>query len=90
MWRVDKPETIGNYIIIIPEIIGPIQDPFPQRVTGSLTRAWFDGERFSLMQRGFMHNYPSSCEVGQCVWTPDPIIAFNGFDSNGPILEVEK
>ena len=86
-WRTDKPDTIGNYIVIIPEVIGPIQD-FPQRITGTVTRAWFNGDRFELMQRGFMHNYPSGCEVGQCVWTPDPIIEFSGFGSDGPILEV--
>ena len=86
MWRTDKPENIGSYIVIIPEIIGPIQDPFPQRVTGSVTKAWFDGERFNLLQRGFMHNYSSSCEVGQCVWTFDPDIFYNGWGENGPCL----
>ena len=92
IWRTDKPDTIGDYIVIIPEVISPIGEfSFPQKITGAVTRAWFDGERFNFMKRGFYtHIYDAGCEVGQCVWTPDPIIEFSGFGPDGPILEVRE
>lgn len=80
MWRTDKPENIGDYIILVPEVIGPITD-FPQRVSGSISYAWFDGEVF-IMSAG-VH-----VQVGFCAWTKRPGLLFTGFGIDGPQLEV--
>ena len=73
-WRTDRPKKIGNYIVIIPEIVHIIgfQDveQLPQQVDGTVREAWFNGENFELTNYGS----PNFLEIGQCVWTPKPLI----------------
>lgn len=82
MWRTDKPETIGNYIIFVPEIIGPVKEG-PQEVSGFVARAWFDGNSF-IQATGIQYN------VGECAWTPRPDLVLIGSCSQEPVLEVRE
>ena len=73
-WRTDRPKKIGNYIVIIPEIVHIIgfqdMEKLPQKVNGAVREAWFNGKNFELTHCGS----PKILEIGQCVWTPEPLI----------------
>lgn len=81
-WKTDKPEAIGTYIILIPEIIKPLQD-FPQKLTAAVSLAWFDGEVF-IRSTGIYY------KVGEVAWTVKPTVFVDGFGDNGPILRIEE
>lgn len=73
-WRTDRPKKIGSYIVIIPEITRIIgsqdAEQLPMQVDGQVWEAWFNGENFELTNCGS----PNFLEIGQCVWTPKPLI----------------
>lgn len=73
-WRTDRPKKIGSYIVIIPEIARIIgsqdAEQLPMQVDGQVREAFFNGENFELTHCGS----PKILEIGQCVWTPEPLI----------------
>lgn len=78
VWRNDKPESIGDYIVLVPEITGPISN-FPCSVSCSVSRAWFDGERFNLMEKALNKTSSSPIEVGMCLWMLTPTVTLSGY-----------
>ena len=81
IWRKDKPETMGEYIILLPTFFSP-QDPNTERpgCICSVYKATFDGNLFSYRDiTGLTQSWDGYAEVGQCIWTPMPkVFAENG------------
>lgn len=86
IWRKDKPEIIGEYVIIVPAFTSPQNPEWNDRpsCTCSVYKAWFDGQRFIYQDVvGLTKSWDNSIEPGKCLWAPMPEVFMDGWNDDG-------